>query len=329
MPKRTINKHLPPNVHLKSGTYYYVYYEEGKRKWRNIGKTLAEAIDNWVKLVEPNTNPLTMAQLFDRYMVEIAPKKSKESFRTNRSEITHLYKVFGHMAPNSITPVHVYKYLDVRGKDAPVRANREKSLLSHIFSTAIRWGIVIDNPCRNVKRLTEKKRDRYVTDAEFQAIYDIASESMQNIMQFAFLTGLRQLDILKIKLSDLRKDGIFIKISKTKNKIIIEWSPALTTVIDKAKLYGEQFSSEYLFVTKRGKPYTSSGFQTIWQKLMSKGLTNNIIEEKFRFHDIRRKSATEVEQADGRETARKLLGHQDQKTTGTYISGAQKVKPVK
>ena len=61
-------------------------------------------------------------------------------------------------------------------------------------------------------------------------------------------------------------------------------------------------------------------------------LTNTatkVIQEKFRFHDIRRKAATEIEHSSGREQARKLLGHQDQKTTGIYISGAQRVKPVR
>ena len=198
MPKRTTNKHLPPNVHLKSGTYYYVYYTENKRKWHKIGKSLSEAMDNWAKLVEPAAkNIVTMGQLFDRYMIEIAPQKAKDSYVTNKAEIHNLYSVFSQMSPEAITPVHIYKYLDMRGEKAPVRANREKALLSHVFSTAIRWGIVSDNPCRNVKRIPEKKRDRYITDAEFQAVYEIAPESIQNIMQFAFLTGLRQLDILK------------------------------------------------------------------------------------------------------------------------------------
>ena len=117
--------------------------------------------------------------------------------------------------------------------------------------------------------------------------------------------------------------------SKTKNKIIIEWSEALTKNIEKAKQYAQRFGAEYLFVTRRGKAYTSSGFQTVWQKLMTKAASTKVIQEKFRFHDIRRKAATEIEHSSGREQARKLLGHQDQKTTGIYISGAQRVKPVR
>ncbi len=60
---------------------------------------------------------------------------------------------------------------------------------------------------------------------------------------------------------------------------------------------------------------------------MTKALATKVINERFRFHNIRRKTATEVEELNGRENARKLLGHHDQKTTGIYISGVQKVKP--
>lgn len=87
MPKRTTNKHLPPNVHLKSGTYYYVYYTETKRKWHKIGKSLTEAMENWSKLVQPCQNIVTMAQLFDRYMIEIAPLKAKTTYQTNKVEM--------------------------------------------------------------------------------------------------------------------------------------------------------------------------------------------------------------------------------------------------
>ncbi len=87
-------------------------------------------------------------------------------------------------------------------------------------------------------------------------------------------------------------------------------------------------NSIYLFPNESGQQYTSSGFQSNWQKLMKKALKEKIIDERFRFHDIRRKTATDIEQSKGREQARQLLGHSDQKTTGIYISGIHKFKPL-
>ncbi len=211
-------------------------------------------------------------------------------------------------------------------------ANREKALLSHVFSMAIRWGIVTDNPCRDVKRLTEKRRDRYVTDIEYWRICRLAPKHIKNIIRLAYLTGLRQTDILKIKLDDIKSDGLFVMISKTQKKILIEWSKRLQAVVKSAKKFSELKESPYLFAPARKKRkegrFTEYGFQTVWQKLMVKALDEGIITERFKFRDIRRKTATDIEQLYDREQARKLLGHTDQKTTDIYISGVRRVKPL-
>ncbi|MGH9199274.1 MAG: tyrosine-type recombinase/integrase, partial [Acidimicrobiia bacterium] len=104
------------------------------------------------------------------------------------------------MRPRDVDPVCVYQFLDIRGKSAPVAANRQKALLSHVFSCAIRWGVVRDNPCRNVKRLPEKPRDRYVEDWEFKAIVNFSPELIRHYVVFKYLTGLRQGDILRLRL---------------------------------------------------------------------------------------------------------------------------------
>lgn len=239
-----------------------------------------------------------------------------------------LAPVFGHMRPEDVTAPHIYKFLDMRGKTAKVRANRDKALLSHVFSQAIRWGVVADNPCKHVKRLTEKRRDRYVTDEEFNKIRAIAPAHFQGILDCAYITGLRQADILKMQLSDLLEDGIFALLSKTKQKMLIEWSTELKKVITEASVRAKKLNSPYLFPNHAGQKYTSSGFQSIWQKILKKALDNDIIQERFHFHDIRRKTATDLEKQNGRESARQLLGHTDQKTTAIYISGVQKVKPL-
>lgn len=323
--RRTSNSHLPERVYLKHGAFYYV---DRNNKWHHLGREFPGAMAEWVRLVDLPTEIHTMSALINRYMLEIAPKKSQKSYKCNLTEIIPLRSAFGHMSPASVTPVHIYQYLDIRGKTAPVSANREKSLLSHIFTTAIRWGVVTTNPCNNVRRLKESRRDRYVSDEEFAAIRQIAPPMIQNIMDFAYLTGLRQSDILAIKMSAVTDDGIFVAVSKTKNKLLFEWSDALRVVVNNA-IAMHKPNSDALFVSGKGTAYEPSGFRTIWQRLMVTAFDAGLIKERFRFHDIRRKSATDIENSSSRESARKLLGHSDQKTTGIYISGVQKVKPIR
>jgi integrase len=129
--------------------------------------------------------------------------------------------------------------------------------------------------------------------------------------------------------SDLSEEGIFVHVSKTKNKLIIRWSEELKNLIENIKKLPRKDNHQYLFVNSHGNPYSSSGLQTMWQRFMHQAISEGILQERFRFHDIRRKSATDIEHQHNREAARKLLGHTDQKTTAIYISGVEKVNPLR
>lgn len=323
--KRTKDHHLPKRVYFNHGRYFYV---DNKNKWINLGKTLPEAMNEWTKLIQPDDKMHVMSQLFDRYMIEIAPKKAKASYRSNLQEIKVLRVAFGDLPPESIDPVMIYRFMDKRGKLAPVSANREKALLSHVFTHAIRWGVVRENPCRDVQNISVERRDRYITDEEFAAVKNIASPLIQNIMDFAYITGLRQLDILNLKLDNLTESGIQVLVHKTKTKLLICWTEKLKAVTQRAIEAANAKNTVYLFSTNQGKPFTSSGFQSNWQKLLVNAINSKVISERFTFHDIRRKTATDLELKKGREMARRLLGHADQQMTANYISGTQQVWPL-
>jgi len=212
--KRKKDKHLPKRMHFKHGSYYYVNRDN---KWIKIGKTLHEAMIKWVEIVQPDEKAChTMEQLFNRYMLEISIKKAKSSYQSDQQAMKALHIAFAHLSPRVVNQVLIYEFLDTRGAVAPTRANREKALLSHVFTKAIRWGVVTENPCRGVENLDEFGRDRYVEDHELLAVHSIANENMQNIIDFALVTGLRQADIIKIKLSDLNEKGIFITVQKSR-----------------------------------------------------------------------------------------------------------------
>ena len=82
-----------------------------------------------------------------------------------------LIPVFGKMARGRITPIHIRKYMDMRGAGSKTGANREHAFMSTVFS----WGIerkpdITDNPCKQVKKFAEKPRTRYITDDEYAAV---------------------------------------------------------------------------------------------------------------------------------------------------------------
>src|SRR6185312_4248165 len=101
---RKTNKHLPPRVYIKNGAYYYV---DRKNKWHFLARTFTEAMAVWAKTFGEAKKITTMAELIDRYLIEVAPLKSEKTFRNNVSQTKPLRLVFGDMEPSAITPVHI------------------------------------------------------------------------------------------------------------------------------------------------------------------------------------------------------------------------------
>ena len=316
---RKHDKHLPQHMHFKHGSYYFVY----AGKWTKIGNNQYEAFNAYSKLITPGGRIVTMSQLFDRYVAEILPGKALETQKGNINQFKYLRSYFGDMRPDTIQPTDIYSYMDLR--EAKVSANREKALLSHVFMYAIRWGICQLNPCQNVKNFKEQARDRLVSSDEIKAIFSIAKPVMKLIIEFAITTGLRQKDILNFRRSQIIDDGLDVTHSKTGKSFLIEWNDRLRRLI--AKAVEASGNHDYLFLNEGNTPYTSSGFQSNWKRLIKKALDEDLITEPFRFHDLRAVAVTNAYEKMGLQAASDVAGH-----TGTaltkrvYVRSKQRMK---
>lgn len=322
--KRATAKHLPPRVYQKHGAYFFVTAE---KKWLRLGATEAEMYRALAELLDAVPDA-TLNAVFDRYEREVIPTKAPRTQQDNRTELANLRQAFGHMRPETVKPRHIYAYLDARGRTAKVRANRERSLLSHVYKYAIRWGIVEENPCAGLMAHKETPRRRYVTDAEFQAVYDLAPPIIQSAMEIAIITGLRQGDILNLQRHQLQDDGIHVTPAKTKErtgrKQIFEWTPALRAAVQQALDRPRRLATTWVMANRNGQRYTRNGFKAMFGKLMDKAIREGVLTERFTFHDLRAKAGSEA--TDGM----RLLGHQSPATTRRiYERKPDKVKPIR
>jgi len=308
-PSPQIHRELPERVNFSHGAYFFAP-PNGPRI--HLGREFGEAMAKWAGIVARPRKIATMAEVMGRYMLEVATRKAPATYRDNIREMAKLRPVFGQMKPGEITAPDIYAYMDARG--APVRANREKALLSHVFSYAIRWGITRDNPCRNVKRNPEKPRGRYIEDVELEAFKAIAGPFLRNYVDFKYLTGMRKGDILRLRVDSLTDEGVSVVQSKTGGRLVYLWTPELRAVVERVRTMPRYALGVNLFCTRRGNPYTTSGFDSIWQRAMRKALVKGLLAERFTEHDIRAKTAT-----DDPENAQKRLGHKTRSTTDRYI----------
>ena len=179
--KPTVNLNLPPRMRARAkaaGKLWY-YYDAGGKPRREIplGCEYTAAIRKWADLEqdkpEQAVQMLTFKHVSDRYLKEVIPTKAARTQSDNLIELDWLLKFFNDPpAPlESIKPEHIRQYLDLRGKTAKVRANREKALFSHIWNMARAWGLTDKpNPCSGIKGFSETGRDVYIEDTIFQAV---------------------------------------------------------------------------------------------------------------------------------------------------------------
>ena len=321
---RQTDKHLPRYVYKKHGAYYLVKRDmTGRKVWQRLGATEEEMHLALAKINGPADCGSSMEALFERYRAEVVPTKAPGTQVCNLKELANLNRAFGRMSPKSVKTIDVYGYLDARGKTAKTRANREVALLGHVFKYAIRWGVREDNPCLRVEKHSEKGRDRYVEDWEYRAVYDMAPPLVRAAMEISTITGMRQGDVLALQLGDLKPEGVLITQNKTGKKQLFEWTPALRKAVDMARGVDRMASSFWLFATTKGKPMTTSGFQTAWQRLMNRAIESGVVETRFTFHDLRAKAAS-----DYTGNATELMGHSSPTTTKRhYLRKPTKIRP--
>lgn len=329
--RKKINSGLPPRWAYIHGAIYYYVPDDKKHLWDNkstfrLGDNLPEAHKEWARRIEIKKNIRKIKELFERYSIQVIPTKGKSSQKKNIAEIRTLTNVFGEMDIEDLEPHHVYKFMSE--KKSKASAQREKNLLSHVFTKAVEWGVIKKHPFKGEIRVAGiKERTRYVEDWEILECLALPSMrkkgsvlAIQAFIRFKLLTGLRMCDILRIKVSDCKEDGICILINKTQKPVIFSWSDELRRSVEMIKSARQVDISPYLFCNKDGLTYVNDdgeapGFQSMWSRFMDRLLEETKITERFIERDLRAKAASDEETA---ERAQKLLAHADVKTTKKF-----------
>jgi len=262
----------------------------------------------------------TTGDLIDAYTREHLPMLKLTTQRDYAPMLASLRKSFGHMPPESITPRDIYQY---RSHFRGPRGNRHVAVLSGVLSLGVQKGLIDRNPCHEVKRLKEHPRDRYVTDAEFQAVRNVAGRPLQSAMDLALLTGLRRGDLISLPLSAIQEDGLDVGTSKTGRRLIILWTPRLRAAVSAAQDYNPgKIRAMRVLVNTHGRPWTGGGFDAAWQRLQRKCIDKKVLKEKFQFRDIRSKATEHAPDAT------ELLGHTSPAVTNRhYLRHPKRVAP--
>ena len=291
-------------MYWRHGRHWYV----SAGKWVPLPADLSSALAEYANIVTPGRG---MSSLIDRAMGEISGRVKPNTLAQYKIAAARLKTVLAEFSPDQVRPKHVAAIKQHFAK-TPNMANRILSFLRVVFSYAVEWQEVESNPCIGIRRHVEKKRDRYISDAEFLAVREKAIPHLAAIMDIAYLTGQRIGDVLAIRRADVSEAGIAFCQQKTNKRLIVRMSADLGAAVARAKVLNDNVRGLTLFHTRGGKPY---GYYTIRDQFDRACAAAGV--ENFHLHDLRAKALTDAKRQ-GLDP-QKLGGHQTQAMTDRYI----------
>lgn len=334
--RRTIHHGLPPHMAQKGRSYYYVTNDK-PRRWLPLGDDYPKALAGWAKHEgQPIPDSArTFSQIAAWYRKDVIPDKAPRTRKGNEAELANLEAVFGASPIETITPVDVATYRATRWskkklkegeqpKLAKTRANREIALLSDVVNFARERGFTtMANPCTGVERNQEHGRDRYVDDAEFDAIYAQADEVLQDAMDLLYFTAQRPGDVLKMKRAQLKDGMLWVRQGKTRKQLRITDEADLAAALERMQKRPRTATGLHLVQDDAGQPLTYWQLEDRWAKARAAAGLPDI-----QMRDLRGKAATDVEDL---AHAQALLGHASRTMTERYVKqrAGERVAPVR
>lgn len=229
-----------------------------------------------------------------------------------------LLPAFGSVRLDRVTAGAVVRLHGAR-KRTPTRANRALALLSHMFTKARKWGTLPPahvNPCRDVTRYKETKRERFLEVPELRRLGGVLQAEAKvrpyavAALRIIMLTGARVSEVLT--LTHAQVQGVVRQEAKGGRRNLYLAAPALAIAASLPKLLG----NPYVIVGhRRGTHLTVSGLEQAWQDIREDaGL------EDVRIHDLRHTFAS-IGAGKGLTLPMigALLGHTQAATTQRYV----------
>jgi integrase len=206
----------------------------------------------------------------------------------------------------------------ITAEGSPYAANRYLSVLSKMFSLAIRWEMREGNPCKGVERNYEASRKRYLSGDELARLITALAEhddqQAANIVRLLLLTGARRGEVFAARWVDLDLGaGVWTKPGHTlkqKTDHVVPLSAAARQLL--AGLRGRALG-EYVFPGRYGHGHRET-INKSWARLCAAaGITG------LRIHDLRHSYASHLASAGvSLHVIGGLLGHSTPATTHRY-----------
>ena len=206
--------------------------------------------------------------------------------------------------------------------DRPAMANLVIATLSRMIDQAMAWGVAgeMTNPCRSTQKYRTRRRERFLTDAEFRRLGSTLDELEATgrisphaaaALRLLMLTGCRRNEILTLRWEDVRLETQELKLQDSKTgPRTVSLSPEAAAVLAAIeRLPG----NPWVIPGTRPGARLSSLFEP-WRRVRARAGLDDV-----RLHDLRHSYASRaLALGESLPVIAKLLGHAQIQTTARY-----------
>ena len=275
----------------------------------------------------PDAGP-TIAEVAERYMREhVAVRCKPSTARACRCTLDrYLLPVFGARVLGSIGREEVAA-LQYRLHKTPSMANRVIDMLSRLFNMAEAWGVAPEggNPCRFVKKYTERSCERFLSEEEFRRLGGVLDEVQAEgkvsanavaAIRLLMLTGCRRGEIVTLRWEDvdLETGELRLRDAKTGPRQVA-LSPAAVRVLSAIPRH----AGDPWVIAGRRPGTRLANLNASWLVVRARADLEDV-----RLHDLRHSFASRaLALGESLSMIGKLLGHRKVQTTARYAHLAQ------
>jgi integrase len=297
---------------------YYFYDVGGKpRREEPLGTDYVLAVQKWATLHQDKpVVSLTVGWAITQYLSSPSYTELGEGTRADyKLALDNLVIYFGDAPLDDVKPSHLVSFLELRAKGTDRlkasihRGQREIALLGRIFKYARSKDWTRNDPKESIElRKLPGRKNIYVTDEMFDAVYLAGGDVLKEACDIAYLLGQRPIDVLNLPEP---KDGtIEVRQTKTGTPIRVAVQGDLKEVIERIaerkKTLKFRIIDGPLLVDERGRPLTKAKLRSRFDAARKKA---GVSGSSYQFRDLRAKAATDLRDLVSIEASQALLGH--------------------
>jgi len=314
------------NVYFKMGRYALVTTNPYKETYlAPETATRAEVLTLWEQSRFEGND--TLKAMVKTYLKSEKYRRLKPA--TQESYERLLMQVINWEMPRFKTPFGSLKLAQINNKtiqsafdqqEPNTARNRRFTVVKAVYA----WGIqrfdgIDKNPVIGLELMAEPPRTRYITDDEWNHIYNLAPTTLRLMMEGAYLLRARRNELSSLhRVDNIKPKGVLIERTKGSWDGVVGWSPRLRKWVRSCKNNNKQAFSKYLMHNTTGGPITKSSLDSMWRRVWAKADPDI---EHFTFHDIKAKGITDHPDKEG--------GHKSPKMKEVYDRENRKEKPTK